>query len=174
VNHPLPTTAEDKQAQAMIMQLLVGLCVILGLSCLSASVSVFLVWVGRCMLTLLKAPVSKYLKLKDDILLSTFAFKFKLRRYIWERSSASKHLQMVSGLNRAVFWLGRAVQVDPMQSKLKPPGTNGLKLKCDLFCFQLLLSNSTCAATARCRDLGLLGLAAAAGPHPARLRRLQR
>jgi serine/threonine protein kinase len=28
--------------------------------------------------------------------------------------------------------LGRAVQVDPMKPKLKPPGTKGLKLKCDI------------------------------------------
>ena len=27
--------------------------------------------------------------------------------------------------------LGRAVQVDPMKPKLKPPGTTRLKLKCD-------------------------------------------
>lgn len=67
VNHPLPTTTEEKAEQAMLMQLLVSLCIILGLSCLSASASVFLVW---------------------------------------ERASASKHLQMVSGLHRCIFWAG--------------------------------------------------------------------
>jgi hypothetical protein len=45
----------------------VSLCIILGLACLSASSSVFLVW---------------------------------------ERASASKHLQMVSGLHRSIFWAG--------------------------------------------------------------------
>ena len=38
-----------------------------------------------------------------------------------------------------------AVQVDPMKPKLTPPGIKRLKLMCNFF--QLLLSNSTCAAT---------------------------
>ena len=67
INHPLPTTPEKKAEQAMLMQLIVSLCVIMGLACLSASVAVFLVW---------------------------------------ERASASKHLQTVSGLHRGVFWAG--------------------------------------------------------------------
>ena len=63
-----PTTPEKKaRALAMLMQLIVSLCVIMGLACLSASVAVFLVW---------------------------------------ERASASKHLQTVSGLHRGVFWAG--------------------------------------------------------------------
>jgi len=33
-----------------------------------------------------KAPQSKLLKLECDEPLSNFAFKFKLRRYIWDRS----------------------------------------------------------------------------------------
>ena len=45
---------------------------------------------------------------------------------------------------------GRAVQVDPIRTTLKPPGTNLLTLKCDDR-FQLLLSNTTCAGTARAR-----------------------
>jgi len=40
--------------------------------------------------------------------------------------------------------LGRAVQVDPFKPKLKPPGTNRLKLKCDV-----LLSTSTFSFTLR-------------------------
>jgi hypothetical protein len=67
INHPMPTTSEQKMEQAMLMHLVVSLCALLGLACLSASASAFLVW---------------------------------------ERSSASKHLQMVSGLNRSVFWAG--------------------------------------------------------------------
>jgi hypothetical protein len=43
---------------------------------------------------------------------------------------------------------GMAVQVHPMNPKLVPPGTDRLKLKF-INCFQLLLSNSTCAATGR-------------------------
>jgi hypothetical protein len=41
--------------------------------------------------------------------------------------------------------LGRAVQVDPMNSKLKPPGTKRLKLKCDI-----LLSTSAFKFNLRC------------------------
>ena len=67
VNHPFPTTSDEKEDQAIPMQLMSSLCVVLGLACLSASLSVFLVW---------------------------------------ERTSASKHLQMVSGLHRGVFWAG--------------------------------------------------------------------
>jgi hypothetical protein len=32
----------------------------------------------------------------------------------------------------AMFELGKAVQVDPVKPKLKPPGTKHLKLKCDM------------------------------------------
>jgi hypothetical protein len=39
------------------------------------------------------------------------------------------------------------VQVDPIQPKLKPPGTKGLKLECDRIafklCFQINLRRST-------------------------------
>jgi hypothetical protein len=45
---------------------------------------------------------------------------------------------------------GRAVQVDPMNPKLKPPRTKRLKVKYDKSLFNFasnLLSNSTCAAT---------------------------
>ena len=70
INHPMPTTSEQKLEQAMLMHLVVSLCALLGLACLSASASAFLVW---------------------------------------ERTSASKHLQMVSGLHRGVFWAGAYV-----------------------------------------------------------------
>jgi hypothetical protein len=40
---------------------------------------------------------------------------------------------------------GRAVQVDPMRPKLKPPGTKRLKLKCDI-----LLSTSAFKFNLRC------------------------
>jgi len=40
----------------------------------------------------------------------------------------------------------RRCRLTPLKSKLKPPGTNRLKLMCDVV-FQLLLPNSTCAAT---------------------------
>jgi len=45
---------------------------------------------------------------------------------------------------------GRAVQIDPLKPKLKPPGTEPLKPNCDIL-LQLLLSNWTCAATSRVR-----------------------
>ena len=47
---------------------------------------------------------------------------------------------------------GGALQVDPIKPKLKPPGTKRLKLNYDellSISLQLLLSNSTCAATPR-------------------------
>ena len=54
----------------------------------------------------------------------------------------------------ADYCLGRAVQVDPMKPKLKPPGTNRLKLKCDILlstsAFKVNLRRYTWAS-ARCR-----------------------
>jgi len=41
---------------------------------------------------------------------------------------------------------GRLVQVDPVKPKLKPPGIKRLKLSM-IYCFQVLLSKLTCAAT---------------------------
>jgi hypothetical protein len=71
----------------------------------------------------LKPPGTKRLKLKDDELVSNFALKFKLRRYIvgiaW------------SPFDGTLMTTGRAVQVDPMKPKLKPPGTKRLKLEYD-------------------------------------------
>ena len=57
------------------------------------------------------------------------------------------------GILGFILILGRAVQDDPTRPKLKPPGTHCLELKCniELYCFQLLFSNSTCAATPRSR-----------------------
>ena len=53
------------------------------------------------------------------------------------------HLQHAAALR------GRAVQVDPIKPTLKAPWTQRLKLKVT-FCFQILVSNSTCAATPWC------------------------
>jgi len=67
--------------------------------------------------TTLKAPGTEGLNLKDEEVLSSFAFKFNLRRCI-----------------KGVSWnriLGRAVQVDPIKTTLKAPRTKRLKLKCD-------------------------------------------
>jgi len=75
----------------------------------------------------LKAPGTERLKLKYDEPPLEFAFKFNLRCYTVDG-------QMTS----IMLGLGRAVKVDPMKPKLKPPGTSRLKLKCDI-----LLSNST-------------------------------
>ena len=57
----------------------------------------------------LKAPGPEYLKLEYDKLLSTFAFKFNLRRFTKARTR------------------GRTVQVEPMKPTLKAPGTQRLK-----------------------------------------------
>ena len=85
----------------------------------------------------LKAPGTKRLKLKCDVLLSTSAFKSNSRRY---NKAAIKHFEM---LNTRVTHdpgilarLGKAVQVDPMNPTLKAHGTKRLKLKYDV-----LLSN---------------------------------
>jgi len=65
----------------------------------------------------LKTPGPMRLKLKCGKLLSSFAFKSNLRRY------NVVHERRPGGVR------GRAVQVDPMKPKLKPPGTKRLKLK---------------------------------------------
>jgi hypothetical protein len=52
----------------------------------------------------------------------------------------------------AVRRLGKAVQVDPINPKLKPPGTNCLKLKCDI-----LLSTSAFKFNLRRYDSGGTG-----------------
>jgi len=71
----------------------------------------------------LKPPGTERLKLECDILLSTFAFKFNLRRY----NKAEDMLDMFN--EDPLPQHGRAVQVDPMNPKLIPPGTERLK-KC--------------------------------------------
>jgi hypothetical protein len=58
--------------------------------------------------------------------LKSLLSKFNFRRY-------SVDGQMTG----VMLGLGRAVKVDPMKPKLKPPGTQRLKLKCNI-----LLSNS--------------------------------
>jgi hypothetical protein len=71
-----------------------------------------------------------------------------------------RHLEKFFAAIRIDHVLGRAVQVDPMKSMLKPPSTTHLKLIV-IHCFQLLLSGSTCAATARVLShLGAAGVGA--------------
>jgi len=79
----------------------------------------------------LKPPGTKRLELKCDVLLSTSAFKFDLRRYALglpaRRDIAHKlHEQ----------GLGEAVQVEAMKSKLTAPGIERLKLKHDKTAFK--------------------------------------
>ena len=75
----------------------------------------------------LKAPGTRRLRLNYDVLLSSFALKFNLRRYSLR---ATLH--------------GEAVQVDPRKPKMKPPGTKRLKLRLRYsafnFCFQIQLA----------------------------------
>ena len=61
-----------------------------------------------------KPPGTKRLKLKCDILLSTSAFKFNLRRYNLEN-------EMEKALDDSESHLGGAVQVDPTKHNLKAP-----------------------------------------------------
>jgi hypothetical protein len=65
---------------------------------------------------ILKPPGTEHLKLKCDVLLSTFAFKFNLRRYTVERGEDRARAR------------GRSVQVDPLKPTLKAPGTKRMEL----------------------------------------------
>ena len=73
----------------------------------------------------LKPPGTQRLKLKWETLLSKYAFKFNLRRYIWGAQQ-----QVEQGETRTRSPCGRAVQIDPIEPTLKAPGTKRLKLKC--------------------------------------------
>jgi len=71
----------------------------------------------------LKPPGTKRLKLKCDIMLSTSAFKFNLRRYSEEiLAGYARHAARPADAAA----LGWAVQVDPIKPTLKPPGTERL------------------------------------------------
>jgi hypothetical protein len=72
------------------------------------------------------APGPERLKLKRDKLLSTFVFKFNLCRFTKGPLQRAGH-----GDGGHAEPRGRAVQVDPMKPKLKPPGTKRLKLTYD-------------------------------------------
>jgi hypothetical protein len=65
----------------------------------------------------LKAPGTKRLNLKSYELLSKFAFNFYLRCYT--KAAARVERQRADHFAKE---LGRAVQVDSMKPKLKPPG----------------------------------------------------
>ena len=102
----------------------------------------------------LKQPGIKRLKLKCDELLSSFAFKFNLRRYNEGRGREGR-----GGAHAAQH--GRAVQLDPIKPKMKPPGIKRSKLKCDMllstsaFKFSLRrYSTGTAATTTWCRRCG--------------------
>jgi len=81
----------------------------------------------------LKPPGTKRLKLKCVILLSTSAFKFKLRRYIKEFSGKGNTSQfggdfVVPSYRGSSFLDPKvgAVQVDPIKPMLKAPETTNL------------------------------------------------
>jgi len=74
--------------------------------------------------SLLQALDLSALKLKYDKPLSTLAFSFHLRRY-----STARMIQRDRNHASIIMWsLGTAVQVEPMEPVLKPPGTMRLKL----------------------------------------------
>jgi len=84
----------------------------------------------------LKPPGTNLLTLKHDDPLSTFAFRFYLRRYNKGR-----------GVARLLDHLGRAVQVDILKIHVESAcGFSACNYNVTT-CFQLLLSNSTCTAT---------------------------
>jgi hypothetical protein len=99
----------------------------------------------------LKPPGTKRLKL----MLSTSAFKFNLRRYTGGGRPLAAPLGTPHRVRR-----GRAVQVDPIKPKLKPPGTERLKLKCDILlstlAFKIKLRRYTAGLDASCLVDGLL------------------
>jgi hypothetical protein len=80
----------------------------------------------------LKLPGTKRLKLKWDIILSTSAFKFTLRRYI--SGLTPKKIQYIPAPIEAhilhTLKVGRC-RLNPSNHMLKPPGSNLWKLKCD-------------------------------------------
>jgi hypothetical protein len=78
---------------------------------------------------------------KYDKLLSSFAFKCKLRHYL----QVVKDVGLEGG--NADDAIGREVQVDRMKHPLKAPGSEHLKLKRDSMLSSSFFSISTCAAT---------------------------
>jgi hypothetical protein len=77
----------------------------------------------------LKLPGTQRLKLKCDILLSNFAFKFNLRRYIEAREKAA-HLQwQLEQESRKTDHLGRKTDTSLMSSL----GASGLVPRCTTF-----------------------------------------
>ena len=88
---------------------------------------------------MLKAPVSKNLKLKYDKLLSNFGFIFNLRHYTKVAASRSDGKSVdeeesnakLGAVKPAKSFLGRAVLVESMKPVLKVTGTRRLKLKYD-------------------------------------------
>jgi hypothetical protein len=100
---------------------------------------------------ILKPPEAKRLKPKCDVLHSTFAFKFNLRRY-----SLVLHLHRPPHHFRGAGFHGRSVQVDPMKPTLKAPGTKRLKLEHDVllssFAFNFNLRRYTMVSC--CRPAG--------------------
>jgi hypothetical protein len=73
----------------------------------------------------LKPPGTKRLNVKYDILLSSSAFKFNLRRY----KEGAEQRRVLQPEHPGGSAQGKVVHVDPMKPKLKPPGTKRLKLE---------------------------------------------
>jgi hypothetical protein len=65
------------------------------------------------------------------------------------RAAAAGGVRQPDADGAAPLLHGEVVQVDPIKPTLKLPGTKRLKLKYEMDCFQVLLSNSACAATTR-------------------------
>jgi hypothetical protein len=81
------------------------------------------------------------LKLQHSETLSNFAFKTNLRRYTLALDNAALKLSK-SMVGRCRLTLSKPVLKAPMLSALEARNCNVIK------CFQRLVSNSTCAATA--------------------------
>ena len=99
---------------------------------------------------MLKPPGTRHLKLKCDILLSTFAFTFNWRRYTMVISTGAK----AAGLSVSIFErlerLVRRCSLTLLKPTLKLTGTKRLKLKCDI-----LVSTSAFKFNLRHYSLGI-------------------
>jgi len=99
-----------------------------------------------------KAPITKRLKLRCDEPLSNFAFELNLRRFNLESNSIEELDGLLHLEHLRCLYIGKAVQVVPIKPTLKAPGTKRLKLKCDrllsTLAFKFNLRRYTSARTA--------------------------
>ena len=91
----------------------------------------------------LKAPGTMRLKPKYDEPLSIFAFNFNLRCYtlvaIHEYIHILQQAMLAGDVTSTAVRRCRLTLLPRLKPRLKPPGIKRLKLKCDAYCYQLLI-----------------------------------